>query len=172
MKGDDVSLVVVSELSDYIMLTIPRVNSLHNFLVRVSNLTKDEEENVSEEDSDNTSEDEAEDGEEIHTKLLLEEDEGNYEGDDKVSKEKNVSNDVVAEETETEVSKNRPVNCKTSESDYKEKQTKQGGEFGVHIFFLLYFVSLSMFYRKFKYLSREKEREDENIFIFPSFISQ
>ena len=116
MKGDDVGLVVVGELSDYIICTIPRVDSLHNFLVRVSNLTKDEEENVSEEDSDNTSEDEAEDGEEKHTKLLLEEEEGNYEGDD-------------------------------------------------------YFVSLSMFYRKFKYLSREKEREDENIFIFPSFIS-
>jgi hypothetical protein len=104
MKGDDVSLVVVGELSDYIICAIPRVDSLHNFLVRVSNLTKDEEENVSEEDSDNTSEDEAEDGEERHTKLL-------------------------------------------------------------------YFVLLSMFYRKFKYLSREKEREDENIFIFPSFIS-
>jgi hypothetical protein len=134
MKGDDVSLVVVGELSDYIMLTIPRVDSLHNFLVRVSNLTKDEEENVSEEDSDNTSEDKAEDGEERHTKLLLEEDEGNYEGDDKVSKDKNVSNDVVAEETETEVAKNRPVNSKTSESDYKEKQANQGGEFGGHIF--------------------------------------
>lgn len=134
MKGNDVSLVVVGELSDYIICTIPRVDSLHNFLVRVSNLTKDEEENVSEEDSDNTSEDEAEDGEERHTKLLLEEDEGNYEGDDKVSKEKNVSNDVFAEETETEVSKNRPVNCKTSERDYKEKQANQGGEFGVHIF--------------------------------------
>jgi hypothetical protein len=134
MKGDDVSLVVVGELSDYIIRTIPRVDSLHNFLVRVSNLTKDEEENVREEDSDNTSEDEAEDGEERHTKLLLEEDEGNYEGDDKVSKEKNVSNDVVAEETETEVAKNRPVNSKTSESDYKEKQANQGGEFGGHIF--------------------------------------
>ena len=135
MKGDDVSLVVVGELSDYIICTIPRVDSLHNFLVRVSNLTKDEEENVREEDSDNTSEDEAEDGEERHTKLLLEEDEGNYEGDDKVSKEKNVSNDVVAEETETEVTKNRPVNSKTSESDYKEKQANQGVMSGGHIFF-------------------------------------
>jgi hypothetical protein len=157
MKGDDVSLVVVSELSDYIMLTIPRIDSLHNFLVRVSNLTKDEEENVSEEDSDNTSEDKAKDGEEIHTKLLLEKDEGNYEGDDKVSKDKNMSNDVVAEETETKVAKNRPVNSKTSESDYKEKQANQGVISGGHIF-LLFFVSLSMFYRKFKYLSREKRR--------------
>ena len=127
MKGDDVSLVVVSELSDYIICTIPRVDSLHNFLMRVSNLTKDEEENVSEEDSDNTSEYEAEDGEERHTKLLLEEDEGNYEGDDKVSKDKNVSNDVFTEETETEMAKNSPVNCKTSERYYKEKQANQGG---------------------------------------------
>lgn len=134
MKGDDVSLVVVGELSDYIIRTIPRVDSLHNFLVRVSNLTKDEEENVREEDSDNTSEDEAKDGEERHTKLLLEEDEGGYEGDDKVSKDKNVSNDVVAEETETEVAKNRPVNSKTSESDYKEKQANQGVMSGGHIF--------------------------------------
>ena len=134
MKGDDVSLVVVGELSDYVICTIPRVDSLHNFLVRVSNLTKDEEENVREEDSDNTSENEAEDGEERHTKLLLEENEGNYKGDDKVSKDKNVSNDVFTEETETEVAKNRPVNCKTSERDYKEKQTNQGGEFGGHIF--------------------------------------
>ena len=135
MKSDNVSLVIVGELSDYIICTVPRIDSLHNFLVRVSNLTKDEEENVSEDDSDDTSEDEAEDGEERHTKLLLEEDEGNYEGDDKVSKEKNVSNDVVAEETETEVAKNRPVNSKTRERDYKEKQANQGGEFGGHIFF-------------------------------------
>ena len=71
MKGDDVSLVVVSELSDYIICTIPRVNSLHNFLVRVSNLTNDEEENVSEEDSDDDAEDNAKDSEEGHTKLLL-----------------------------------------------------------------------------------------------------
>ena len=146
MKGDDVSLVVVSELGDYIICTIPRVDSLHNFLVRVSNLTKDEEENVSEDDSDNTSEDEAEDGEEKHTKLLLEEDEGNYEGDNKVGKYENVSDDVFAEETETVAAKNRPVNSKTSERDYKEKQANQGVMSG-HIF-LLYFVSLSMFYQK------------------------
>ena len=134
MKGDDVSLVVVGELSDYIICAIPRVDSLYNFLVRVSNLTKNEEENVREEDSDNTSEDKAEDGEERHTKLLLEEDEGNYEGDDKVSKEKNVSNDVFTEETETKAAKNRPVNSKTSERDYKEKQANQGVMSGGHIF--------------------------------------
>ena len=133
MKGDDVSLVVVSELSDYIICTIPRVDSLHNFLVRMSNLTKDEEENVSEDDSDNTSEDKTKDGEERHTKLLLEEEEGNYEGDDKVSKDKNVSNEVFTEETETEVAKNRPINAKTRERDYKEKQANQGVMSG-HIF--------------------------------------
>ena len=134
MKGDNVSLVVVGELSDYIICTIPRVDSLYNFLVRVSNLTKNEEENVSKDDSDNTREDEAEDGKEIHTKLLLEEDEGNYEGDDKVSKDKNVSNEVFTEETETEVAKNRAVNSKTRERDYKEKQANQGVMSG-HIFF-------------------------------------
>ena len=134
MKGNNVSLVVVGELSNYIMLTIPRVDSLHNFLVRVSNLTKDEEENVSKENSDNTSEDKAKDGEERHTKLLLEENEGNYEGEDKVSKEKNVSNDVFPEETETEIDKNRPVNSKTRERDYKEKQANQGVMSGGHIF--------------------------------------
>ena len=132
MKGNNVSLVVVGELSDYIICAIPRVDSLHNFLVRVNNLTKDEEENVSEEDSDNTSEDEAEDGEEKHTKLLLEEDESNYEGDNKVSKDKNVSNDVFTEETETEVAKDRAVNSKTSERDYKEKQANQSVMSGGH----------------------------------------
>jgi len=66
MKGNDVGLIAVAELSNDIVLAIPRVDSLHNFLVRVSNLTKDEEENVSEEDSDNTSEDKAKDGEEGH----------------------------------------------------------------------------------------------------------
>ena len=135
MKGDDVSLVIVGELSDYIICAIPRVDSLHNFLVRVSNLTKDEEENVSEDDSDNTSEDKAKDGEERHTKLLLEEEEGNYEGDDKVNKDKNVSNDVFTEETETEVAENRTVNSKTRERDYKEKQANQGVMRGGHIFF-------------------------------------
>lgn len=71
----------------------------------------------------------------VITKLLfLEEDNGYYEGDDKVSKEKNVSDDVFTEETETEVTNDRPVNPKTRERDYKEKQANQGGEFGVHIF--------------------------------------
>lgn len=66
MKGNDVGLFAVTELSNDIMLAIPRVDSLHNFLVRVSNLTKYEKENVSEEDSDNTSEDKAKDSEEGH----------------------------------------------------------------------------------------------------------
>lgn len=66
MKGNDVGLVAVAELSNDIVLAIPRVDSLHNFLVRVSNLTQDEEENEKNKHSDNASEDEADDGEEGH----------------------------------------------------------------------------------------------------------
>lgn len=66
--------------------------------------------------------------------LFLEEDNGYYEGDDKVSKDKNVSNDVFTEETETEVTNDRPINCKASERDYKEKQANQGVMSGGHIF--------------------------------------
>lgn len=66
MKGNDVISIIIGKLSNDIMLAIPRVDSIHNFLMRVHNLTKNEEENVSEEDSDNTSEDKAKDGEESH----------------------------------------------------------------------------------------------------------
>ena len=68
MKGNAIGLVSVAELSNDIVLAIPRIDSLHNFLMRVHNLTKNEEENVSEEYSDNTSEDKAKDGEEGHCK--------------------------------------------------------------------------------------------------------
>ena len=71
MKGNDVGLVAVAELSNDIVLTIPRVDSLHNFLVRVSNLTQNEEENVREDSDNNTSEDEAEDAEEVIVSLLF-----------------------------------------------------------------------------------------------------
>ena len=41
---------------------------------------------------------------------------------------------MFTEEAETVVTNDRPVNPKTRERDYKEKQANQGLKVGVHIF--------------------------------------